>query len=871
MNDRMCKARGRRGKRRGKRRGGDERKRLKRVTLGSKVVNLRKQVIKKQKIMKTRLFSLIVMLMALVTGVRAEQEADGTSNSGQTWVITSEGEALTLKIEGTGEFEQNDEDGYMDYKESVSTVVFDVSGKLTKGAFSNFSSLERVEISGNVSEIQEGAFDDCKQLKTVYLLGSSKVAAGAASAFTNEKMNVYVAQDLVGEYKQDQEWGAFNVAAWYNISYCTEINDEYRDLKAIAAEGEAVKVPALTFGEDFERSTWVSVVDAAGNTLRKGIANVNEDYSYYEFEMPGASVAVNVDKMYSLDFDEEVDGNVLENTVFLRKVDEEWKKEYWAVEDDSVKIVSVSEDGASIDYNEGAIDMFYIDEEGSTVSFSIDAKGGFKMPKGDVLFTKVNFIAPGKIKLEYDTKLGTIRCPETAYKGALVDLDVKETDFVEGYGLGLIFVNGERLKRGVDFFRMPEGEEGTVQVTFRKLLSSKETGALTVSTKTAAGLTNILTTLSKDESQYDDDAAVKIEGNIEGAGSDINLEEQTDESIKKEAVALSTIGTLKGSIDGQGNSIKNMVAQMTGLVDKIDEQAAVSDLVMESTTIYVDPTDPAWTVEDNNIYVHIVAKKNEGAVSNFGFAGKVVVDESKVPEGMNVVICLVSENNGDVNGFYYDTDLEQEPGNKRCITIKQNIGCAKNGGRAKVATSKAGNKSLRKPTYDEAEVNKMDRQFTAAEFASGEVAYWLNWTDRGYTGEYKPIWRQGEKYPELAIDVDGVSNGLYKIEYTVNDESKIVDNPVFANNGDKVTIKYKERPISIKNGDEVTEIGDESATFVYNANKSIEIEFAETTAAKEVGVEEADSAWYDLMGRQQNGKPSAKGVYVHGGKKVIVK
>ncbi|MBQ3634612.1 MAG: hypothetical protein II951_03230 [Bacteroidales bacterium] len=513
---------------------------------------------------------------------------------------------------------------------------------------------------------------------------------------------------------------------------------------------------------------------------------------------------------------------------------------------------------------------------GDGIAIDITEDGNFLMPDGDVTvrveFEKETY----PITVTYDEELGEVNCPTEKMWGETVEVSAEAK---EGYEVAHIYISidGEMLDESETSFEMPMDKEVDVMVVFRKELKAavpvedKESGEVTVVAETTEALAEIIGAVNDTKSDYYEGASIVLTSDIDGgeAGKqEIDLEEQNHETMTEKAIELPTIETLKGSIEGQGNVIKNVIAQMAGLVKTVEEEAEVNTLVMDSTTIYIDPTDEAWTVKDDTIFVHIVAKSNKGNINNFAFAGKVVVDESKVPEGRTVVVCIVGENEGTVNGFFYDFDLLEGnvEGNKRCITIKQNIGCAKNGGRAKVATSKAANnKTLNVGTYDDAEVNKMERAFTAKEFASGEVAYWLNWSEQGYTGEYRPIWRQGKNYPELAIDIDGEVNALYKIDYVVNEPEKIAENPVFANNGDKVTIKYTEKPVSIKNGDQEIEIGEESATFVYNANKSIEIEFAETTGVRETAKEVVDE-WHDMAGRKLSGKPSRNGVYVHNGK-----
>ncbi|MBQ3634675.1 MAG: leucine-rich repeat domain-containing protein [Bacteroidales bacterium] len=507
----------------------------------------------------------------------------------------------------------------------------------------------------------------------------------------------------------------------------------------------------------------------------------------------------------------------------------------------------------------------------------------FTMPAEDVEILGSFERKVSDITLAEGVTGGKVVIPMSAAYGDTVSVAVEAE---EGYEIAHIYADGEEItgvilserQNVAGEFKMPDrGVEVSAQ--FKPIIKEaeskedEETGAVTVTASSVAGLVEVFDVIKKDVTEYMDSVTVVLDQDIVGDEKimEMNVEEQNHETMQEKSVEIPTIETLKGSIEGQGNVIRNIVAQMSGLVNTVEKKAEVNELVMDSTTIYIDPTDAIWTEKDDTIFVHILAKSNKGAINNFAFAGRVVVDKDKIPEGKEVVICIVGENEGSINGFYYDFDMMEESANKRCITIKQNIGCAKNGGRAKVATSKAANnKTLNTGAYDEAEVNKMERSFTAKEFASGEVAYWLNWSEQGYTGEYRPIWRQGKNYPELAMDIDGESNGLYKIEYEVNDAEKVISNPVFANNGDKITIAYSEKPESIKMGDEEVEIGDESATFVYHGNEVVSIKFKETTGVREVEAVGAD-VWHDLSGRKLAGKPGRKGVYVHNGKVEIVK
>ena len=363
----------------------------------------------------------------------------------------------------------------------------------------------------------------------------------------------------------------------------------------------------------------------------------------------------------------------------------------------------------------------------------------------------------------------------------------------------------------------------------------------------AESLLDVFATVGKEDGyQFVED--INLTEDVDMKQVEVDLEKLSHSNVGDVFSALSSIAEIAGNFNGNSHTISNLVATAAGLFDKVSESGTVSNILVQDAIFYVDPTNSRWEERNDTIFVYVVAGENSGQITNFGFTGKVVIDEKMIPAGKVVVVSLVGENKAGatLSGFFYDTDIEAATGNKRCITIKQNIGCAKNSGRAKVASSSSNqNKALNKKyDYSEEEVNKMERTFTADEFASGAVAYWLNWSEQGYTGEYKPIWRQGEKYPEMAIDVDGVVNALYKVNYVINDDKNIVDAPVFANNGDKITVTYSEKPEAVMVGEENVKFGEKSFTVVFDATKSVTIKFKETNALMT-----ADKAGIEVVGR----------------------
>jgi hypothetical protein len=505
----------------------------------------------------------------------------------------------------------------------------------------------------------------------------------------------------------------------------------------------------------------------------------------------------------------------------------------------------------------------------------------FTMPEADEVNVTVEFEERTQKVSVTCTVGGTVTVSDEHPKAGEEISITYETE--EGYKFVKLLVNDKEFSDV--WYIVPNGDVNIVGVFKPITKEVRETqnqqGAPVVVVGTSAGLTEVFDVMT-DENDYYASADVLLSESIDYGENNIDIENLTAENIDKIVEELPTVEELVSTFDGQGNTINNMVAQVSGMFGGIDAMGALMNLMMNNSLFYIDPTQPIWTESNDTIYVHLVAKENNGLIQNFGFAGRIVIDESLIPIGKTVVVCLVEENKstGTMSGFFFDQSLiDGLTGNKRCITIKQNIGCAKNSGKVKVATCTDGsNKGFSwKSETDEAELNKMEREFTVEQFASGEVAYWLNWSGRGYTGEYKATWRQGEHYPELALDMDGVSNGLYKVDYDVNDETKIVSAPEFANNMDKVTIAYSEKPVSIMVGGESVEVGEESTTITFDATKKVSVVFKSLSGIKDVLSEGGDADVYDLSGRHLGKTTSklAKGMYVvvKGGKseRVVVK
>ncbi len=298
---------------------------------------------------------------------------------------------------------------------------------------------------------------------------------------------------------------------------------------------------------------------------------------------------------------------------------------------------------------------------------------------------------------------------------------------------------------------------------------------------------------------------------------------------------LPTVEEYNGTFNG--STVANLATRTSGLFGTLGENAKVDGLALDNATLYVDLTDEdAYTQVGNEVFIHLLAKKNAGSVTNFGFHGQVIVDED-LAKGKDISICLVDEDTEDatLTGFIYLDEIVTTGSNKRCITIKQNLG-VRNSKTAKIKMARqklnaGGNKSLdgEEFTYTEEELNKMEREFDDNEFASGVVAYWLNYEGAGYTGNYSARWSQGKTVPVAATVKNGVTNALYAVDYGTTDMNHITSGKRFANNGSQITITYDERPESITVGGTklvASAYGDNSVTLKFDHTKAIVMNFA---------------------------------------------
>ncbi|MCQ2202264.1 MAG: DUF6383 domain-containing protein [Bacteroidales bacterium] len=205
----------------------------------------------------------------------------------------------------------------------------------------------------------------------------------------------------------------------------------------------------------------------------------------------------------------------------------------------------------------------------------------------------------------------------------------------------------------------------------------------------------------------------------------------------------------------------------------------------------------------DNTYLAAFANVNHGVISYCSFVGTLAAGSDE-----DVVPCFVGANYGIVeNSFMYLRSLEDvkassaEADNKAAIIVKGNTGVGKKaGGKVKkVAVNQTQtNKlsALARDAYftpDDEVLNQNERVFTDEEFASGVVAYWLNYEDKGYTGTYSCRYTQGELYPVLQeaseAEYDG-GRSVHMIVYDVPQGVTMVGGKAFANGEDEFTVKF---------------------------------------------------------------------------------
>ena len=267
-----------------------------------------------------------------------------------------------------------------------------------------------------------------------------------------------------------------------------------------------------------------------------------------------------------------------------------------------------------------------------------------------------------------------------------------------------------------------------------------------------------------------------------------------------------TIGTanvpFNGSFDGQnftitlGNGNEDEQADVTTIFGTIGEDGKVENVNIEGVNYEVG-TETVGIEIDNKQYYSLLAAVNNGTISNVVVTGSVQAEEA---DANNTIGCLVADNQGTLDHIVGYFEKPEADGNKRCILVSQNVGVGRNAGKAsKTCANTGSNRALPLQGSTPRDIDEDVRIFSDEEMASGEPAYWLNWSQKGYTGEYTEEWSTGEKYPVLA---DAQNRPTVKLVYEIDDataeEVGISSLKYYANEGDKITIHVDKLPNALK-------------------------------------------------------------------------
>ncbi len=343
----------------------------------------------------------------------------------------------------------------------------------------------------------------------------------------------------------------------------------------------------------------------------------------------------------------------------------------------------------------------------------------------------------------------------------------------------------------------------------------------------------------------------------EGKVSKMTQEELEDVDLDDLGDNLKTLSAIAGNFIGQINAsntdINELMVKMNGsLFDKFDTSAVLQDLYFDNTAIYLNITDESgnWSRSANGdtIYVNVLANEVSGLIDGFALAGHISVRDGRSAKAreddadlVDYVISVIGEvkEGATVNGFYFDMFTSKKT--LKAVRLREvqpiKMDNSGSGGSCKMASTYSDfgvKKAIYDFRYSEVELNKSSRKFSEEEFACGAVAYWLNYSGPGYTGQYTAKWAQGAKYPVLAKSAD---DALYGINYKcgIFADDVITKLTHFATKGNVVTMEYTQKPTKILvDGKDITTLegstfGDESASFIMTVgNKSVEFVYPTT-------------------------------------------
>lgn len=322
---------------------------------------------------------------------------------------------------------------------------------------------------------------------------------------------------------------------------------------------------------------------------------------------------------------------------------------------------------------------------------------------------------------------------------------------------------------------------------------------------------------------------INLETDVKLTDGVVNLE---DHSNMKSMVLGTKEKPFNGVLNGNGKKITNMIVdndkKLVSIFGNIGSEAKINDLTI-SGSIIIDNNESVSESQDTT-YIGIFADDLKGQIKNVSFVGNIYVDKaisnpcptwvSNSEKGSSIENCMVF--------LTSDEEIIKESNNKVCVVLTQNMCKSPGVGRVHKLVSNKGprtNKSteINAPEEDADDINNDIREVYDEQFATGEIAYWLNFDGSGYTGNYNKLWSQSKSIPVLSTTRNQPTVRIvYTLEADGNVASYGISTKAYANEGEEVKISFTEKPLSIElNGEELpsTAYGTDFATFTIPADE----------------------------------------------------
>lgn len=715
-------------------------------------------------------------------------------------------------IPKTVKYEESTTDG------TVTSKEYTVS-KIATNAFANCENLTSVTIPESVSVMGDNIFEGCTELKSVYLLRSTPATLGNFGQGSN--VTFYVLSDeALTEYQKSDSWKDLPLSVLNAI----RTNYEWKLLKdnrLFANENEVIKT--FTIEDDIQLSFDDTKVDVGANVTIDGkghnITLENPSVALFESIAESATVKNIVVVTNSVSPGGGTSGNigsVTDSYAAVFAVKNEGEIESCAVELSCSVNVSAGYFGSLVGKNSGTINNCYAVLNASISGATNTNMGGL-----------VGYMSGGGLTNGY------------VYANSLID-NVKAT--VGETGTNVTFNNlyyyfgGAEVEDAVRSEMMSkEGDNSYSSSTFIAKFSNTMKWKVSGVTEAWQGTPRLTFSEADGNASIDENTneiVVDVELSDKESVEDFAEALQNNPDLYTTAIVklnkdlefdadaisdMQRIGTtdvpFNGTFDGGGYSITNMAVNADtegsgALFGELGDKAEVKNVHIADAEISVNEVKDTY-IEDDTVYIGVFADKLKGTLSNVSFVGSVKVEESIMSDDKVVKVCFYSdaEETGVIDhAFIYLTGEEEQQssseGNKVCIVIKQHIGAGRRSGRTrKTCSNRKTQKALvLNPDKDlddkaQAEINSEYREFTDEEFARGDVAHWLNYTQKGYTGEYSGEWTQGELYPILDLEM---KNPLVKIVYVIDGEEMVdFQAPSYGNVGTDLKMSYSEKPDEI--------------------------------------------------------------------------